>query len=241
MKWFKHDTDASNDPKIRKLKKKFGMVGYGVYFNLLELIARKMENDIENFGFLSDDWDDESLELEFGLEPNSVRTMFDYFCEIGLFEMRDGKLYNGKIQGRCDDYTSRMLRNGQIKPKKKESTNNVRTTTNNVPPDKIREEKIRVDKNISCETSFSPEGAKIMEKFIKLSPSLKYGNKTQRKACDEMISKFGLNETLGMVDKVLEAQRDRYAPRASTPYAMWQKIGDFAVYFNKNSNLAQKI
>jgi len=92
-----------------------------------------------------------------------------------------------------------------------------------------------------CETSFSQEGAKIIEKFVRITPSLKYGNKTQRKACDEMIEKFGLAKTLVMVDKVLEAQRDRYAPRATTPHAMWTKIGDFAVYFNKNSNLAVKI
>lgn len=164
MKWFKHDTDASNDPKIRKLKKKFGMVGYGVYFNLLELIARKMENDIENFGFLSDDWDDESLELEFGLDPNSVRTMFDYFCEIGLFEMKDGRLYNGKIQERCDDYTARIIRRddynekrGSNKPFKKEvseqSTNTVRTKSDKVRLEEIRRDKRREDKEDMSRTS----------------------------------------------------------------------------------------
>lgn len=79
---------------------------------------------------------------------------------------------------------------------------------------------------------FNPDGAKIIEKFKELSPSLTYGNKTQRKACEEMINKWGIDETLWMVDQVLQAQMsDKYCPKAVTPLQMWQKIGGFKVYF----------
>lgn len=173
MKWFKHDTDASNDPKIRKLKKRFGMAGYGVYFNLLELIARKMEDDIESFGYLDDDWDDESLELEFGLDPNSVRTMFDYICEIGLFEKKDGKMYNEKIKERCDDYTSRLLRTSnskpkkeELKPKKEESTNIVRTKSDKVLLEENRIEEIRIEKNKGESASALPTPSEISREFF---------------------------------------------------------------------------
>lgn len=156
MKWFKHDTDASNDPKIKKLKKKFGMVGYGVYFNLLELIARKMESNVEEFGFLPADWDDESLELEFGLDTNNVRTMFDYMCEVGLFEKKQGRLYNSKIQSRCDDYTSRLLRKEDYNAKKsnmsEQSPNSVRTKSDKVRLDKNRIEENRKEEELSNES-----------------------------------------------------------------------------------------
>jgi len=39
MKWFKHETDASNDKLIHKLIIKYGAEGYAVYFHCLELIA----------------------------------------------------------------------------------------------------------------------------------------------------------------------------------------------------------
>lgn len=78
----------------------------------------------------------------------------------------------------------------------------------------------------------SPEGALIIEKFLTINPSLKYGNRTQRQACDEMINVFGLEETLSLVDMVIAVQGKPYAPRATTPYAMWQKIGDFKVFFD---------
>jgi hypothetical protein len=141
MKWFKHDTDASNDPKIRKLKKKFGMAGYGIYFNLLEIVARKMEDKVEEFGYLPVDWDDESLELEFGQSMDKLVPIIDYILELQLFERRgkQNRLYNSKIQGRCDDYTARILRN---KPKELESPNTVRTKSDKVPLDKNR-----IDKN----------------------------------------------------------------------------------------------
>ena len=146
MKWFKHDTDASNDTRLRKLKQKFGMEGYGVYFNLLEIIARKMEDNLDEFGFLPKDWDDESLLLEFGQTTNTLQTMFDYMCEIGLFEKKQGRLYNSKIQNRCDDYTARILRrdnyNSLNKPKNNKCPNSVR-----IKSDKVRLEENRIDKN----------------------------------------------------------------------------------------------
>lgn len=139
MKWFKHDTDATNDPKIRKLKKQFGMEGYGFYFNLLELIARDMEDRPDEFGFLPTDWDYEALEMETGLSSDKLRTITDFMCEIGLFCLKDKRLYNSKIIERCDDYTSRILRN---KAQNTKSTNIVRTKSDKVPLDKIR-----IDKN----------------------------------------------------------------------------------------------
>jgi hypothetical protein len=43
MKWFKHDSDASNDAKLKKLRLKYGAQGYGIYWYCLELIARNVE------------------------------------------------------------------------------------------------------------------------------------------------------------------------------------------------------
>jgi hypothetical protein len=116
------------------------MEGYGIYFNTLEIIARKMEDKVEEFGFIPEEWDDESLELEFKKNTNTIRTIFDYMCEIGLFEKIDGRIYNAKIQSRCDDYTSRILRN---KAQNEKCPNTVRTKS-----DKVSLDKNRIDKNI---------------------------------------------------------------------------------------------
>lgn len=85
----------------------------------------------------------------------------------------------------------------------------------------------------SAKNEFSRGIVNVMDVFRKTNPSLKYGNRTQRLACEEMIRKFGEKETIRMATLVLAVQVEQYAPRATTPYAMWQKIADFAAYFKK--------
>jgi uncharacterized protein (DUF427 family) len=132
MKWFKHDVDASNDSRIRKLKRKFGMEGYGIYFNTLELVARGFES---NLGMLPIEWDDDALEMEFETTPDKIRTVFKYMVQIGLFEETNGQLFNPKIVNRCDDYTARLLRKENIQA---QSTDNVRTSSDSVCESPLR-------------------------------------------------------------------------------------------------------
>jgi len=39
MNWFQHDTDATQDAKIKKLLIRHGAIGYAVYFHCRELIS----------------------------------------------------------------------------------------------------------------------------------------------------------------------------------------------------------
>jgi hypothetical protein len=144
MKWFKHDSDAGNDPRLKKLKKKFGLEGYGLYFNTLELMCRKLEADLDNIGFLPDEWDLESLEIEFGISPDSIGTMYDYMVSIGLFQRVEGKLYNDHIQDRCDEYTSRIIK-GRVH-NSRQTPDKIGTKTDIVSP---RLDKIRLEENIN--------------------------------------------------------------------------------------------
>ena len=43
MKWFKHDATAGMDAKLKKLRLRYGLEGYGLYWYLLECIARTVE------------------------------------------------------------------------------------------------------------------------------------------------------------------------------------------------------
>jgi len=43
MKWFKHDTKAHTDEKIRELILECGLEGYGFYMMILELVAEKLD------------------------------------------------------------------------------------------------------------------------------------------------------------------------------------------------------
>jgi len=142
MKWFKHDSDALNDPKIKSLKFKYGMEGYGIYFGLLELIARDVEDDLDNVGLLSEDWSDDLLLGEFGVSSDKLREVFSYMSKVGLIIEENGSIRIPKIAERTDDYVSRLLRN---EGKKESSPNIVRTKSNKVVLEQNRIDKNRID------------------------------------------------------------------------------------------------
>ena len=72
----------------------------------------------------------------------------------------------------------------------------------------------------------------LMDLFYQFNPALKFNNTTERKACEEMIEKWDFEKVKHMAIKVISVQgTDKFAPRASTPSKMWNKIAEFAAYF----------
>jgi Domain of unknown function (DUF4373) len=45
MRWFKHMTAANADDKLIIVRAKYGMWGIGVYWTILEMVARQMKKD----------------------------------------------------------------------------------------------------------------------------------------------------------------------------------------------------
>lgn len=79
---------------------------------------------------------------------------------------------------------------------------------------------------------------KVIEVFYNLiNPTINWGNKTTRKACNNLIKRFGLEETLRMAEQICSVQgKDRYAPTATTPYQMQEKLAQFKIYFEKQNS-----
>ena len=92
----------------------------------------------------------------------------------------------------------------------------------------------------TCENKFSQEIPEIIQLFKdSLSPSLSFGNKTQRKACEEMIEKFGFDQTMQMAEKAISVQGLSYAPVVTTPHQLYQKLGQLKIYFQSEKSKSQ--
>jgi len=76
----------------------------------------------------------------------------------------------------------------------------------------------------------------VMDVFYKINPTLNWGNKTIRKAAADLIKKFGLEETLRMAEAVVAVQGQPYAPVATTPYDMKEKLAKFKIFFDNQKN-----
>ena len=82
---------------------------------------------------------------------------------------------------------------------------------------------------------------KIMDAFKEtgLNPIQSYGNKTQRKACDQLVSAYGLDGTLKLVAGASEARKandggDRFAPLIKNPYDLASKAPSLISWGKKN-------
>jgi hypothetical protein len=106
MQWFKHDTGATQDAKIRKLILRYGVTGYGIYFHCLELIAGSISESNITFE-LEHDSEIIADDLKITGDANKsgvqiVEEVMKYIVSLGLFEESNGHIFCFKLLKRLD-------------------------------------------------------------------------------------------------------------------------------------------
>ena len=155
MKWIKHDTNANQDAKLKKLRMKYGLEGYGMYWYCLELIAADVDQHKLTFEL---EHDAEIISFDTGIHYERVNEMMAYMVNLKLFESNNGVLSCLKLANRLDkSMTSNpMMRKmlGDIKL----NHDSVMTQSAKPMQDKIRLDEIRIDKNkeVISEPSVNP-------------------------------------------------------------------------------------
>ena len=150
MKWFKHDSDASADAKLRRVRIKYGMAGYGLYWYCLELIAMGVEVHKLTFEL---EHDAEIIAHDTGINYALVQEMMVFMCDLGLFENTDGRITCLKMATRLDQsMTSNPAMRKIISSIKNHDSIMTPSSVNHDPvmteSCKIRLEENRLDKNI---------------------------------------------------------------------------------------------
>ena len=83
MQWFKHQSDARNSLKLRKVRRKYGADGYAIYWFCLEAIAYEINKDNLTFDLKEDA---ETIGFELSIQEKRVEEIMKYMIEVGLFE-----------------------------------------------------------------------------------------------------------------------------------------------------------
>ncbi len=99
MKWFKHDSDAHRDAKLRKVQMKYGMEGYGLYWYCLELICGGVSDKNISFEL---EHDAEIISHDTGIHVERVVEMLMYMVRLNLFEESQGVISCLKMMKRLD-------------------------------------------------------------------------------------------------------------------------------------------
>lgn len=86
MRWFKHLTETRNDEKIARLISKGGHAAYGLWWMVLESIARQIDNGTENCSVC---YPVRVWAAQLSLRPCNVRRSLAVLVATGLLQMRD--------------------------------------------------------------------------------------------------------------------------------------------------------
>jgi hypothetical protein len=155
MKWFKHDTDASTDARIKKLILRYGAEGYAIYFHCLELIAGdisetnvtfELEHDAE---IIADNLKIKGDSQKSGIDR--VNEVMKYIISLELFTNDNGHIRCYKIAKRID---SSMTSNSKLRHLINDAKNHDAVMTK---PCEIMEDHARLDKNRQDKTIYTQE------------------------------------------------------------------------------------
>lgn len=168
MEWYKHDSSATQDAKIRKLlihseqQTGSGAIGYAIYFHCLELITSDVS--INNLTFeLEHDSEliADTLRIR-GTADKSGREIVEglmrYMIDIGLFECSGNRIFCTKLLKRLD---SSMTSNTKFRKKLSAARDNLDTVMTGHDPimkEKNRTEQKRIEENTPTPFRISHEG-----------------------------------------------------------------------------------
>jgi hypothetical protein len=110
--YFSHDSNARSDAKIIKLRRKYGMEGYGIYFALIEMLREDSAHKL-----LLDSFEDIAYDLRVEVEKiQSIVTEFD------LFVVDNNYFYSPRLSRSMQKYyevKNKRANSGAIGGKKK--------------------------------------------------------------------------------------------------------------------------
>lgn len=142
MRWYKHDTNANQDVKLKKLRMKYGLEGYGLYWYCLELICDKVSEDNITFEL---EHDSEIISHDTGIHYERVQEMMSYMVKLNLFEMNGGIVTCMKIAKRLDKSMSSSPKFRLLLDKIKINHDEVMTESASIMQDKTRLEQTRLE------------------------------------------------------------------------------------------------
>lgn len=111
MKWFKHDTNTFSNPQVEMLKEKHGVAGYGVYFQLVELIAGAIDKDnLSEWGYLPDVYTFEYLAKKFCVDFDLLQEIIESCLSLNLVQKKENRIFCEQILEKCDEFTEKVKR-----------------------------------------------------------------------------------------------------------------------------------
>lgn len=202
MNWFKHDTDSTQDAKIKKLLIRYGAVGYAIYFHCLELIAAEicetnltfeLEHDSE---IIADNLHIKGTAEKSGIEI--VQEIMRFIVSIGLFTCSNDRIFCYKLLKRLDSSMTSNPAFRKMISDAKRNHDDIMTSHDSIMQARIA----RIASNQEEQDSSGPPSEKILyawyKKFIEKTCLTIQPSEEDRKAAAEAMKQLGNDNAVGL-------------------------------------------
>ncbi|MBW3545548.1 MAG: DUF4373 domain-containing protein, partial [Bacteroidetes bacterium] len=102
VEYFPHDAGMRNDDRIKALRKKFKLAGYGIWNMLIEYLAGR-----DYFQFEYSDFNLEIIAGDFDAEPNEIREVISYCITLGLLQQEGDMIRCKTLEYRLEPVLSK--------------------------------------------------------------------------------------------------------------------------------------
>lgn len=126
----------------------------------------------------------------------------------------------------------------QLITKENKAYTECQQNVNNLLPqyriDKDRIDKDRIDNFNNIADKSAGDINHLISEFK--NPTINYGNKTQRKALEDMIKKFGYDNVLGIIQYAVSVNGKQFAPVITTPCQLKDKLAQLKIYRDRQTS-----
>jgi hypothetical protein len=167
VQWFKHDSNASADAKLKRVRMKYGLQGYGLYWYCLEMIAQSVEAHNLTFEL---EHDAEVIAYDVGLSREIVQEMMIYMVNLGLFSAdNQGRIFCVKMLKRMDSSMTSNAKMREMLTKAKQNHDGVMIghDDNMTNHDSVMQERKKEQKERKSSRRFTPPSVEEVADYCK--------------------------------------------------------------------------
>lgn len=173
MKWFKHMSDMADDVKVKRLRRKYGVEGYGLYNYILERIVNNLQ---KNSPLPELEEEAQDIAGELGMDTLRVEEIMKFAIDQGLFTVDEvtGRLVAHKVYKFLEESTTRS---SELKAMIKNYKDSIAYSQNLQMPDDVSDS-LGQSETVSDNPGLSPDS----QRLSGLEQNRREENRTEEKS-----------------------------------------------------------
>lgn len=153
--YFPHDYDAMQDEKIKRMLRKHGMIGYGVFWAIIEMLyinANALRTDYEGIAF------------DFRVDTSVVKSVI---CDFGLFVVTDGEFKSQSVDRRLNERKEKSIKARESANYRWSNANGLRTDCGGNAIKENKKKEIKEEINTGKAIAFIPPSVGDIQSYCK--------------------------------------------------------------------------